>query len=234
MSETLRMMLKGVVDRLQLQATTQLPSLIAAAIVLLCAFLAALVVRWVLSRIFKGAGMDRFMRQTGVSRMIDPSGQLRATRVVAEAAFWSILIVGILAGLSVFDTDITAQLTQSFVFLIPKLVIAGLIMLSGVWLSQYLARCMVVWAFNENLPYPRRLAAGVRVGVLFVAVVVAADHLNFARSVFLTAFIIFVGGVVLAVTLAVGIGTSGRVQRYLERPRELVEDDKEASLWTHL
>jgi hypothetical protein len=235
MSETLRVILRDVIERLQQQATSHLPSLIAAAIVFLGALLVALMVRWVLVRIFKGAAIDRFLRQTGLSRIVDPSGQLRATRVVAATAYWSILIAGILAGLSVFDTDLTTDLIESFVFLIPKLVIAGLIMLIGAWLSQYLARCMVVWAFNEDLPHPRRLAAGVRVMVLFVAVVVAADHLDFARSVFLTAFIMLTGGLVLAVTLAVGIGASHRVRRYFgasPEPRE--EQEHESSLWTHL
>jgi hypothetical protein len=201
--------------------------------VILAALLVASVARRVLYRIFKGAEIDRFMRRTGIAHIIDPSGRFRATRIAAETTYWSILTVGILTGLSVFGTDLTAHLIQSFVFLIPRLVIAGLIVLAGVWLSQYLARCMLVWAFNETLPYPRRLAAGVRVMVLFIAIVVAADYLNFARSVFLTAFIILVGGLVLAGSLAFGIGASTRVRLYLHGPQSKPEDE-ERSLWTHL
>ncbi|MND00368.1 hypothetical protein D3C83_189540 [compost metagenome] len=74
-----------------------------------------------------------------------------------------------LAGLSVFGTDITSQLIQGFIFLIPRLVIAAAIILGGVWLSQYLARCMLVWAFNENLPHPRRLAVAVRIMAIFIS-----------------------------------------------------------------
>lgn len=233
MSETLRMILGGVVDRLHFQATTYLPSLMAAGVVILGAYLTAAIARRILHRIFKGVAMDRFMRRSGIAHLIDPSGHLRATRLVAETVYWCILIAGILSGLSVFGTDLTAQLIQSFVFLTPKLVIAGLIVLAGAWLSQYLARCMLVWAFNENLPQPRRLATGVRVIVLFVAVVVAADHLDFARSVFLAAFIMFVGGLVLAASLAIGLGLSGRVRHYLEQKGE-ASDDSERSLWSHL
>ena len=235
MSETLRLILEEVVARLQVQATTFLPSLIAAGIVIFGALVVAIVARRVIDRIFKGAAIDRFMRRTGLAHLIDPSGKLRATRVASETAYWSILVFGVLAGLSVFGTDLTAQLIQSFVFLIPRLVIAALIILAGAWLSQYLARCILVWAFNENLPYPRRLAAGVRVMVLFVAIVVAADHLDFARGVFLTAFIIFVGGLVLSVSIAVGIGASRRVSGYLtEKEKPKTESEEDRSLWTHL
>jgi hypothetical protein len=235
MSETLALILKGVVDRLRLQATTYLPSLIAAGIVILGALIIATIVRGLIDRIFKGAAIDRFMRRTGLAHLIDPSGRLRGTRVAAETAYWSILVIGVLAGLSVFGTDLTAQLIQNFVFLIPRLVVAGLIVLAGVWLSQYLARCMLVWAFNENLPHPRRLAVGVRVMVLFVATVVAADHLDFAQVVFLTAFIIFVGGLVLSFSVAVGIGAAGRVRGYLtEKEKPKAKGDQERSLWSHL
>jgi hypothetical protein len=141
--------------------------------------------------------------------------------------------VGVLAGLSVFGTDLTTQLIQSFVFLIPRLVIAALIILGGVWLSQYLGRCMLVWSFNENLPHPRRLAAGLRVILLFVAVVIAADYLNFARSVFLMAFVILVGGGVLAASLAIGIGASTRVRTYFD-VQKVTSEEKKRPLWTHL
>jgi hypothetical protein len=235
MSETLSLILQGVVDRLHLQVTSYLPSLIAAAIVIFGALVFATVARRILYHIFKGAAIDWFMRRTGLAHLVDPSGRLRATRMTAEAAYWSILTLGVLAGLSVFGTDLTAQLIQSFVFLIPRLVIAGLIILAGAWLSHYLARCALVWAFNENLPYPRRLAVGVRTTVFFVAIVVASDHLNFARDVFLTAFIILVGGFVLAVSLAVGIGASSRIKGYLSDKEKPIEHrEAERSLWHHL
>jgi hypothetical protein len=221
-------------DRLHFQATTYLPSLIAAGIVMLGALIVAVVARFVLYRIFKGTAIDRFMRRTGVAHVIDPTGRLRAKRMAAEMAYWSILVFGVLAGLSVFGTDLTTQLIQGFVLMIPRLVIAALIVLAGAWLSQYLARWMLVWAFSERLPYPRRLGVAVRVIVFFTAVVVAADHLNFARSVFLIAFVMFVGGLVLTISLAFGIGASGRVRDYLKDAPKRTALKEDRPLWTHL
>ncbi|MEK7407186.1 MAG: hypothetical protein AAB225_19095 [Acidobacteriota bacterium] len=234
MVETLRRILDGVLDRLHSQVTTHLPSLLAALIVVLGAWLIALVARWVLYRIFKGPAIDKFLRQSGVAFMLDRSGRVRATRLVAETVFWAILLTGLLTGLSVFNTDLTTQMTQSFVFLLPKLVVAGLILLAGAWLSQYLGRGMLVWAVNEDFPSPRRLAAVVRIIIMFVAVVVAADQLNFARGVFLAAFIILLGGAALAASLAIGLGAGGGVRRFLDHRKEQSEESGERSLWSHL
>ena len=152
MVETLQTVLESMLDRLYKYVTIYLPSLLAAVILFLGAYLMAVVARWVLYRIFKGPAIDKFLRQSGLAFMIDPSGRLRATRIVAETVYWCFLLSGFLLGLSVFDTDITTQITQNLVFLMPKLVMAGLILLAGAWLGHYLGRSMLVWAVNENIP----------------------------------------------------------------------------------
>jgi hypothetical protein len=139
----------------------------------------------------------------------------------------------------VFDTQLTTQMIESFVFLLPKMVVAGLILLAGGWLAQYLGRSMLVWAVNESLPAPRRMAAAVRVVIMFVAVVVAADQLNFARNVFLAAFIILVGGAALAASLAFGLSGGTTLRRVLDERREEAGEGREGesrerSLWNHL
>ena len=234
MVETMRKVLEAVLERLYKYVTIYLPSLLAALILFLAAFVTAVLARWLLYRIFKGPTIDRFLRRSGVAFMLDPSGHLRATRLVAEGVYWCLLLAGFLLGLSVFDTDITTQAIQKLVFLMPKIVVAGLILLAGIALGQYLGRGMLVWAVNEDFPFPRRLATVVRIVIMFVAVVVAADQLEFARDVFLAAFIILVGGGVLTVSLAVGLGAGRGFRRYFEEKTQKSEEPTERSLWNHL
>jgi mechanosensitive ion channel-like protein len=234
MWETMQQVLKGVLARLEGQMTTYLPPLFAALITMLGAYLSAVLVRWVLNRIFKGIAVDRFLRRSGLAFMLDPSGRLRATRLVSEAAYWLILLTGFLIGLSVFNTDLTTQMTQSFVLLLPKLVVAALILLAGAWLAQYLGRSTLVWAVNESLPSPRKLSGAVRIVIMFVAVVVAAEQLDFARNVFLAAFIILLGGAALAASLALGLGGRDAAKRYFQERAESGEDEAKRSLWSHL
>jgi hypothetical protein len=233
MIETLKKVLAGALERLQYQVTTYLPSLLAALTLVLGAYLSALLARWLIYRIFKGLAIDKFLRQSGVAFLVDPSGRLRATRLVAETVYWCILLSGFLLGVNVFGTDLANHIVESFMSLLPRLFVAGLILLGGTWLGQYLGRSMLVWAVNENFPSPRRLAAVVRILIMFVAVVVASDQLNFARSVFLAAFIIFVGGAVLAASLLIGLGRGG-VRRFLEERSDETGESGERSLWSHL
>ena len=236
MLRTLERILEGVMQRLDDYATTVVPSLLAALVVMLAAWLIAACARWLLYRLFEGPAIDRFLRTSGLAFILDRRGRLRAKRLVAETVYWGILLSGLLLGLSAFDSHLTNSIIENLVLLMPKLVIAAVILLAGFWLSQYLGRSTVVWAVNEPLPAPRRLAAAVRVIIMFVAVVVAAYELDFARSVFLAAFIMLVGGAVLAASLAAGIGVSDSVRRYLEETskRSDATNERERSLWSHL
>ncbi|MFN0166450.1 MAG: mechanosensitive ion channel family protein [Bryobacteraceae bacterium] len=231
---TLQQVLEGVLERLHHHVVTYLPSLLAAMIFFVGAYVMAVLARWLIHRIFKGLTIDRFLRQSGVAYLIDSSGRLRASSIAAQTAYWSILLTGVLTGLSVFDTTITTQMVEGFVFLLPKLVMGGLLLLGGAWLSQYLGREMLVWAVNEDLPGPRRLAMAVRLLILFVTVVVVADQLNFARSVFLAAFVIIVGGAVLAASLAAGLAASGRARQLFDGKSSDSRTSDERSLWNHL
>jgi len=233
MLDVLKKVVEEAVALLHRQMTTYLPSLLAAAALILGAYLTAILARWLIYKIFKGLAIDKFLRETGVVYLLAPSGRLHATRLAAETAYWCILLSGVLLGLDVFGTDLTTQMTQGIVRLLPQLFVAGLILLSGTWLGQYLGRGVLVWAVNENFPSPHRLAAAVRVLVTFAAVVIAAVQLRFASSVFLAAFIIIVGGAVLAASLAIGLGNRG-VRRLFEERREHVENAAERSLWNHL
>lgn len=234
MIRTLEEVFQRALGRLSYQITTYLPPLLVALTMVLAAFLLATGVRWLLVRAVKGARLDRFLKESGLSSMLGGAGRVRGVPLVAGAAYWLILIAGLLAAVDVFDTKLTSQIVETSVFLLPKLLIAGAILLVGAWLAQYFGRSALVWASNEGLPAPRRLAVLVRAVLVFVAVVVAAEVLNFAANVFFAAFVIFAGGVALTVSLALGLGGREAVEHFLRGKAERAPEREERSLWNHL
>jgi len=233
MIRTLQDVLDRVVDTIVFHLTTYLPPLVVALIVLALFWLVAKAVRWTMTKAIKGAGIDRFLSDSGFRSMFDSAGRLHGTPLIAGAAYWLILVGGLLAALNVFGTDLTSRMVEATVFLFPKAVTAGLILLAGAWLAQYLGRSVLVWSSNEELPAPRRLAAATRIITMFVAVVVASDVLDFAPRVFFAAFVILVGGAVLAGSLALGLGGRDAMRGYLE-DRKTKQSEDEKSLWSHL
>jgi hypothetical protein len=231
MSLKLQRILEMTIERLSQMLDLYLPPTLALIVIVLTFYVAASLARWLLLRIFKGAAMDRFLRQSGVASIFRHSRPFHASRMVARAVFWIILGAGFLTGLNAFNTELASRLVETVVLLAPKLVAAGFILLAGLWLGQYLGRSTLVWAVNEELPSARLIAAAVRILIVFASVVVAADHLNFAKNVFLTAFVLLVGGAVLATSLSVALASRGTAQRWLNAEKRTPEEE---SFWKHL
>jgi len=221
------------IARLSQHLITYAPPLIVAAVILLVAFLLAMALRWLISKAIKAAALDKFLRYSGLTSVVDRSGRLRAASLLAGAAYWVTLGIGLLTALDVFDTTFTSRIVEGTVFAIPRLLTAAAILLAGFWLSRYLGRSALVWAVNEGVPFARRVATAVRAIILFVAVVVAADTLGFAERVFFAAFVILVGAAALAASIAGGLTLKSVLDRSLKERRESVEEE-ERSLWNHL
>jgi hypothetical protein len=225
---------RDTMERLSRLMTNHLPGLLAALFILLVAWGIATAAHILLIRIFRGARIDRFLRRSGLASLLPGEGSARATPMAAKGAYWAILTAGSLLALSAFDSQVTSRTIEWVLLMVPKFLVGAAILLAGVWISRYLGRSALVWAFNEGAPYPRRLGQAVRVVVIFVAVVVAADFLNFARNVFLASFVLIVGGAILAGALALGLGGRKAVERYLEGKESEIPEKPEEAVWKHL
>lgn len=234
MISVLQQIFEKSLERLGQHLTTYIPPLIVALIILAVTFVVARVARWLILKVVKGISLDRFLQETGVAFMLGWPGRIRGAVVVAGAAYWMILGIGVLTALDVFDTKLTSQIVESTVFLFPKLLTASAIVIAGVWLARFLSRGMLVWAVNEGIPFARRLAAIVNVAVIFGSIAVASEVLNFASQVFFAAFVIFAGMIALSIALAMGLGIRGSVERYLLQPGDQASNEPGKSLWNHL
>jgi len=220
--------------RLSLHLVTIVPPLIVAAVILLVAFLLATAIRWIITKAIRGAALENFLRETGIAPGLPASGRLRAAGMLGGFAYWVVLGIGFLTALDIFDTSLTSRIVEATVFAIPKLLTAAAILLAGLWLSRYLGRSTLVWAVNEGMPLARRLALAVRLLIMFVAVVVAAEALGFAERVFFSAFVIMAGAAALAAAIAGGLTLRSLMERSLDKASERSNGERERSLWNHL
>lgn len=235
MIESLRAIIWEAVTRLSQQVRAGLPATIAAIAIMLGALIAARAVRWAVRRAEAKLGLDARLRRAGVSAIVDPRGRVRVSRLLAEGSYWAILIAGLMAALNALGTQTGAFVVDGLISLLPRLAAGCLIVLGGIWLGMYLGRSVLIWAVNEDLPSPRKLAWGTRVLVIFAAAVAAAETLHFASGLFRSSFIVILAGVVLAVSLSVGLGTREMVRRHLEeRLSGSRRYSEEGSVWNHL
>ena len=193
-----------------------LPGLLAFLLILVAALIVAAIVRYAALRALNGLNFDRRAELFGAPLAgWTPSGS--ASTLVASAAYWVILLTGLLLGLTTLDAALPTQFATSVLQYVPHLVAALAILLLGAIIARFLARAVLIEAVNMGIQSARLLSLAVKWMVLIVAAAMALDHISIGRTAMLLAFGIVFGGIVLATALAVGLGAKDLVSRALER-----------------
>ena len=141
------------------------------------------------------------------------------TAIVARGSFWACVLLGLIIGVSAFDASYAtaASLPISLLPYLTHAVGAILLLIAGTLIARFLARSVLIGAVNAQLQYSRFLSLGVKWLVLVLTAAMVLDHLSIGGAVVDLAFGILFGGIVLALALAVGLGSRDLVSRSLER-----------------
>lgn len=173
-----------------------------------------------------GRGVERGLRVLGADHLADRLGINAAlTRgglkpdpchLAGRMLYWGLLVVTLIASLNALDLAPVNQFAATFLGYIPHLITAGVILVAGVVLSNFVARATLIAAVNAYF-HPATTAADLaRWGVLLVALAMALEQLGIARSIVVVGFGITLGGVVLAVAIAFGLGATDLAKEFLE------------------
>lgn len=183
-------------------------------------------ISWVIRRLLGSIRFDERLsaRQTsgGPSNLTDWSPSQSPTLLISRVVFWSCVLVGLGVGVSAFDASYQAN-SQFSLFLLPYFThITGaiIIILVGSLLARFLSRTILIGAVNAQLQYARFLALGVKWLVLVLTGAMALDHLRIGGAIVELAFGILFGGIVLTLSLAIGLGSRDLVSRSIEKTME--------------
>ena len=158
---------------------------------------------------------DRLVRYRG-SGDWTPSNS--PTEIVARGSFWGCVLLGLIIGVSAFDASYStaATLPISLLTYLTHAVGAIFLLIAGTLIARFLARSVLIGAVNAQLQYARFLSLGVKWLVLVLTAAMVLDHLEIGGVVVELAFGILFGGIVLTLSLAIGLGSRDLVSRSLE------------------
>jgi hypothetical protein len=191
------------------------------AFILAVALLTALGVflSFVLRRLLIAVKFDERMARNQSSAIADWSPLHSPTALAGRVVFWSCVLLGLIIGALTLDTSYQTRTVLSF-SLLPYLTHAAgaiLILFAGNLIARFLARTVLIGAVNSQLQYARFLSLGVKWLVLVLTAAMVLDHLRIGGAIVELAFGILFGGIVLTLSLAIGLGSRDLVSRSLER-----------------
>jgi uncharacterized membrane protein len=216
------------------QLANLLPGMLALIVAVFLAALLAALVGISLRRFLRGLGFDERLHHWGFTGLAEWSPRNSPTVLLTRVISWSIVALGFVLGLAAFDATLTSRLAFNLFAYVPNVLAAVLIVFVGSILARYLARSVLIEGVNMNLQYARLLSVGTRWMVLVLTAAMALEHLQIGGGIVRLAFGILFGGIVLALALAIGLGSQEVVRRSLERDSERTADANAEEPFRHL
>lgn len=186
-----------------------LPRLVIAASVILVGWLAAAVVRKLVQLGLRSIGVDVLFSRISAGRWMS-AGRIkrRPSQMVGSLSYGIVLLAAALAALDVLGMAAASAMLSDLLAFLPRLA-AALVMLGlGIYLVEFAV------GFIEDIEFPKQSAIGpllvwvVRLTLLSLVVLAAAEHLGIAVSFLVIGFAAVFGG--LALTLVASFGLGGR------------------------
>ena len=194
-----------------------LPGMLALIVILLITLIVAFIVRASLRRFLRSVDFDGVVHRWGFSEVAEWSPQRSPSLMAIRIVNWCIILIGLLVAVNALDAALTSRLVVRLFDYIPHVLAAVLILAVGTFAARFLARSVLISAVNFKIQSARLISLGVKWMVMVLAGAMALEQLGIGGQIVTLSFAILFGGIVLALALALGLGSKDMVSRSWEK-----------------
>lgn len=209
------------------QVAQLLPRLGVGVVVLIAGWLLARFARFAVTRglrainfnvLAERAGLDGFLKQGGVE--VDTVG------ILGLLVYWLVLLAALFIAASGLGLVNVTDLIARIMLFVPKVMVTVLILAFGAYFARFIGASIISYCKNAGVRDGELLGRLAQYIVLAFVVLISLDHLGVGGDIIRQTFLIVLGGVVLALALAFGIGGQRWAAELLERWWPRRPDDK--------
>lgn len=226
MWEQIEFALHASLARVLTKVATLLPAVLSLVVAVLVCGLLGLLLGYLVRRILVAVNFDERVKVSSTTGLLHWPAMQSPSLLLSRLVFWCGIFLGLVLGIAAFGAAYSPseQAANELYPYLTHLVIAILIIMAGTIIARFLARSVLIGAVNMNLTYARLLSQGIKWLVIVLTVAMALDHVGIGGAIVELAFGILFGGIVLALSLAIGLGSKEIVTRSLEQDSRHTED----------
>lgn len=193
-----------------------IPSILKFVAFVLIAWLLTKIILWVVKKVLVKSNVDKWSEKLKETKIFgNTTINIVLTKVIVGVLRWFLILVFIMAGAGIFGLTAVSKGISSFFAYIPKLLTAIAIFVGGVYLGT------VVKNTIKSMFKSLEINAGNLVGnIVFYLIVIflgitALDQAGVDTSIIKSNLTLLIGSVLLAFTIAFGLGARDAVARLL-------------------
>jgi hypothetical protein len=210
------------------QTAAFLPRLLLALIVLLVGWLFAKAARFAVDRGLRAINFNVLTERAGTDHFLQQAGMRGdTTTLFARFAYWVVILAALIIACNGLGLTYITDLVGRLVVFAPKLLISMLIVIFGSYCARFIGAAVQNYCLDAGIPDADLLGRIARYATMTFVVMIALSQVEIGGDIVQRTFLIILGGIVLALALAFGLGGRDWAAALLERwwPRRGKGDD---------
>jgi len=194
------------------------PRLLIAVGVLVAGWLVAKAARYAVGRMLRAVNFNVLTERSGVDAFLERGGVGQdAVGIFATLVYWLVLLASLVIAFNGLGLTYITDLLGKVVLFVPRVIVALLIIAFGAYFARFVGNAVDAYCSNVDMQDADLLGRLARYAILVFVVLIALDQVDVAGDIVRLSFLIVLGGVVLALALAFGLGGRERAADLLER-----------------
>ena len=205
-----------------------LPRLAVALVVLLVGFLLAKAARFAVQRGLRAINGHILTQRSGMDGFLQKGGtQADTASLLGVLVYWLVILAALVVAFNGMGLTHVTELLSRVMLFVPKVIVALLILAFGAYFARFVANAVVTYCRGVGVRDAQTLGALARYAIMVFVVMIAVDQMDIGGHIVREAFLILLGGMVLALALAFGLGGRRWAAAHLEHwwPAPTKQDD---------
>ncbi len=189
------------------QTAAFLPKLLLALLVVVVGWLLAKAVRFAVERALRAINFNVLTERAGTDNFLKQAGMRGdTTTLFGLVAFWLVILATLIMAFNGMGLTYIPDLLGRAVLFAPKLLIAMLIMVFGSYCARFVGNAVQNYCLDAHIPDAEVLGGLVRYAMMLFVVMIALSQVEVGGDIVQRTFLIILGGLMLAIALAFGLG----------------------------
>ena len=189
------------------QAAAFLPRIGLALLILIAGVVLAKIARFAVERGLRAINLHIVTRRSGLDSLLQEQGtETDTVSLFGVLLYWLVILAALITATNALGLQQVTELLQRALIFVLRLGLALLILAFGSYFARFVGQTISSYCEHHGISDGVALGRFAQYAILAFVIVVAVDELDVAGTLLRTAFLIVLGGVVLAVALAFGLG----------------------------
>jgi Conserved TM helix len=200
------------------QGAELLPRLALALGIILIGWLIAKAVRFAVERGLRAVNFNVLTERAGTDHFLQQGG-LRGdtTTLFGLFAYWLVILAALISAFDKIGLTYLPDLLHRVLLYSPKVLVAMLIAIFGSYFARFVGSAVTTYCIEAHIPDADLLGKISQYLIMAFVVMIALSQIEVGGDIVQRTFLVILGGIVLALALAFGIGGKDWAAALLER-----------------